>query len=339
MAAIDRSTVYLCVLPAGHNFAISSPGWLGVLCSGGHVVMAPDPSANTCMHLIEAHDVTITGVVPPVAMLWLDAAARASRTRTPLPDLSSLCVLQVGGAKLPESVARRVRGTLNCRLQQVFGMAEGLVNYTRLDDPLELVVTTQGRPISDELDELVILDDNGEPVPEGEPGHLLTRGPYTIRGYLGTPETNRRSFTKDGFYRTGDIVRRVGQHVQVTGRSTDLINRGGEKISPEEVENLLLKHPDVLEAHVTGAPDEILGERIRAWVIPRSASALTTKRLRQHLIALGIANYKMPDYLELCTELPRTAVGKTARIEPSDGLREQDALPGTRSPDIEPNCP
>lgn len=308
---VDSGTVYLCVLPVAHNFAVSSPGWLGVLLAGGHVVMAPDPSATTCMRLIELHGVTITGVVPPVALLWLDAAARTLPSGSG-PDLSSLEVLQVGGAKLSESVARRVPDTLGCTLQQVFGMAEGLVSYTRDDDPWELVATTQGRPISDEHDEVLLVDDSDRPVPDGEPGHLLTRGPYTIRGYLGADEVNAESFTHDGFYRTGDIARRVGRNLQVTGRSKDQINRGGEKIAPEEVENLLLSHPSVLEAHVRGIRDEVLGERIQAWIIPRPATSPAVQDLRRHLIEQGIATFKMPDRIELCSELPRTAVGKTA---------------------------
>src|SRR5690606_15977266 len=120
-------------------------------------------------------------------------------------DLSSLEVLQVGGAKFIPEAAAQVRPKLGCTLQQVFGMAEGLVNYTRLDDPEEIIVTTQGRPIS-EGDEVLVLDDDGNPVPDGTPGNLLTRGPYTIRAYHDDPAANARSFTPDGFYRTGDVV-------------------------------------------------------------------------------------------------------------------------------------
>src|SRR5690606_16134441 len=135
----------------------------------------------------------------------------------------SLQVLQVGGAKFMPEVARRVRPTLGCQLQQVFGMAEGLVNYTHLDDPEDLIVNTQGRPISAD-DEVLILDDRGEPVPDGEAGHLLTRGPYTIRAYHNEPGANARSFTDDGFYRTGDMVKRTPEgYLVVQGRASDHI--------------------------------------------------------------------------------------------------------------------
>src|SRR5262249_42970404 len=161
-------------LPVSHNFTMSSPGVLGVLHAGGRIVLAPRPDPATVLPLIAAERVTITAVVPPLALLWLEGVEAAAEQ----PDLTSLAVLQVGGAKLVDPVAARIGPGLGCRLQQVFGMAEGLVNYTRLDDPDEIVLQTQGRPISPD-DELRIVDDRDEPVPAGEVGHLLTRGPDT----------------------------------------------------------------------------------------------------------------------------------------------------------------
>src|SRR5690606_1638074 len=185
---LDSNSVYMVALPMAHNFPMSSPGFLGALYAGSRIVLSPSPSPEAAFPLIEQERVTITGLVPPLALLWMQAAQ--SRTE----DLSSLQVLQVGGAKFMPEAARRVRPALGCLLQQVFGMAEGLVNYTRLDDPEEIIVETQGRPISPD-DEILILDDAGNPVPEGEPGNLLTRGPYTIRAYHNEEAANARSFT------------------------------------------------------------------------------------------------------------------------------------------------
>jgi len=165
----------------------------------------------------------------------------------------------VGGAKFMPEAARRVRPVLGCTLQQVFGMAEGLVNYTRLDDPEEIIVGTQGRPIS-EADEVLVLDDAGHPVAEGEAGNLLTRGPYTIRTYHNDAAANARSFTEDGYYRTGDVVKRLpGGYLEVQGRVTDHINRAGEKISAEEIEDHLLAHSQGLDAAAFKVPDQFLG--------------------------------------------------------------------------------
>ncbi len=263
ICGMDETSVYLCALPMAHNFPMSSPGFLSALYVGGRVVLAPAPTPAVCFELIAAEKVTDTALVPPLLLLWLEAAASAT------PDISSLKLIQVGGAKLIPEVARRVTPTLGATLQQVFGMAEGLVNYTRIDDDAETIIQTQGRPISPD-DEIRIVDDHDQPVPAGEAGNLLTRGPYTIRGYFNNPAANERSFTHDGFYRTGDIVRRTESgHLVVQGRAGDHINRAGEKISAEEIENHLMAHPQVYDAAVVSVPDDYLGERSCAFIIPR----------------------------------------------------------------------
>ncbi|WP_062217544.1 (2,3-dihydroxybenzoyl)adenylate synthase [Streptomyces sp. NBRC 109706] len=308
ICAVTEDAVYLCALPAAHNFPLSSPGSLGALYAGGRVVMCPQPTPDVAFRLIQDEAVTITGLLPPLALLWLDAAPRTEH------DLSSLRVLLVGGARFSEEAARRVRPTLGCALQQVFGMAEGLVNYTRLDDDEETVVTTQGRPISPD-DEIRIVDDQDHDLPPGSTGHLLTRGPYTIRGYWNAPEHNARSFTEDGFYRTGDLVRRTGSgHLVVEGRAKDQINRGGEKIAAEEVENHLLAHPSVHDANVVAEPDPYLGERSCAYVIPRhDAEPVGEAELKRFVRERGLAAYKVPDRVRLVDAFPTTGVGKISK--------------------------
>jgi 2,3-dihydroxybenzoate-AMP ligase len=226
----------------------------------------------------------------------------------------------VGGAKLAAEPAAQIPKALGCTLQQVFGMAEGLLNYTRLDDPSELVETTQGRPLSP-ADEIRVVDpDTGEPVPEGETGELLTRGPYTLRGYYRAPEHNARSFTPDGFYRTGDLVRRLPSgHLVVEGRHKDQINRGGEKIAAEELEGHLLAHPAVHDAAVVGVPDPMMGERTCAFVVARGEPP-TLPALKEFLRERGVADYKWPDRLELVDTFPRTPVGKISKKELSARL-------------------
>lgn len=320
ICALDTDTVYLGALPVTHNFPMSSPGFLGVLHSGGSVVLSPDPSPATALELIEHERVTLTSVVPPVAMMWLDAVEHGSQAER---DLSSLRVLQVGGATFPEEAARRVTPVLGCALQQVFGMAEGLVNYTRDADPVEVVTATQGRPISDH-DEVLVLDDRDEPVPDGEPGHLLTRGPYTIRGYYKATEHNAAAFTRDGFYRTGDIVRRhPSGNLVVAGRAKDQINRGGEKIGAEEVENHILAHPAVHDTSVVALPDPYLGERTCAYIIPRG-KAPTRREVFAFLRERGLAAYKIPDRVSFVDAFPATAVGKTSKRD----LRGSTEQPG-----------
>lgn len=316
---LDRRSRYLAVLPVAHNFTLSSPGTLGTLYAGGTVVLAPRPDPQTAFGLIATERITITAVVPPLALVWLEAARDGRYRRA----LESLQVLQVGGARLADEAARRVRPVLGCQLQQVFGMAEGLVNYTRLDDPEEIVCTTQGRPISPD-DEILIVDDEGRPVPDGAVGHLLTRGPYTIRGYWRADEYNTVAFTPDGFYRTGDLVRRhPSGNLVVEGRAKDQINRGGEKIAIEEVENALLTHPAVLDAVVVGVPDPYLGERTCAVLRPRAGQPRPTRaQVRSFLRERGLASYKLPDVVTVMDCFPTTGVGKTSRAELRRLLRE-----------------
>lgn len=314
ICGLGPSSVYLCALPVAHNFPMSSPGVFGTLYAGGRVVLSPSPSPDIAFSLIEKERVTITGLVPPLALLWMQARPNSAA------DLSSLEVLQVGGAKFMPESAKRVRPVLGCLCQQVFGMAEGLVNYTRLDDSEELIVNTQGRPISPD-DEILIVDDNGQEVPEGTPGNLLTRGPYTISAYYNDPAANARSFTPDGYYRTGDIVKRTPEgYLVVQGRATDHINRAGEKISAEEIEDHLLAHPNVFDAAVVSMPDPYLGERSCAFIIaqgekPRPAALKAWMRQR------NLAEFKVPDQIVFVPEFQTTAVGKISRKQLRADLR------------------
>ena len=312
---LSSSSVYLLVMPASHNFTLSSPGALGVMFVGGLVVVAKAPDPASAFQLIEQHRVSMVALVPPLAATWVNALEQL-RARGGDVLLDSLKLIQVGGAKLSLSLAEKIQPLFDCRLQQVFGMAEGLVNYTRVDDSDDIVLETQGSPMSP-ADEIRVLDDNDQPVAPGVPGHLLTRGPYTIRGYYRAPEHNARAFTADGFYRTGDIVALTENgYLIVTGRSKDQINRGGEKISAEEVENCVLAHNAVIDCSVVAMPDVFLGERVCAFVVPTSAAEnqSTPIALKREILAylrtLGIAAFKIPDRIELVSALPITQFGK-----------------------------
>jgi 2,3-dihydroxybenzoate-AMP ligase len=305
VAGLDAATRYLVSLPAGHNFPLACPGILGTLLAGGQVVMLPSPEPARAFAAIAAEGVTHTAVVPAVAGRWLEHAAACGAGQ-----LASLRVLQVGGARIADELARQVEPVLGARLQQVFGMAEGLLNYTRLDDPDEVIYATQGRPLSP-ADEVRLVDEQDRDVPDGEPGLLLTRGPYTLRGYYRAAEHNARSFTADGWYRSGDICRRTPEgNLIVEGRDKDMINRGGEKISAEEIENLAYRLPAVSQVAAVAMPDAVLGERVCLYVVPRTGADLTLEQVRRSMEDLGVARYKLPEHLVLTDSLPATKVGK-----------------------------
>jgi 2,3-dihydroxybenzoate-AMP ligase len=320
----DESTVYLVVLPAAHNFALACPGILGTLLVGGRIVLlgSPDPAASFAA--IETERVTVAAVVPAVAQRWIDAAATERSSTDADADISSLALLQVGGSRLAPEVAVRIEPTLGCKVQQVFGMAEGLLNYTTLDDPADVVRDTQGRPMS-EGDEVMIVDDNDEPVPTGEMGLLLTRGPYTIRGYYDASEHNKLAFTRDGWYRTGDVVRmHPSGNLVVEGRAKDIINRSGEKISAEEVENMVYTIAGVAQTAAVAVPDPDVGERICVFVVMYPGkTAPTLSELRAELSNLGAARFKLPEQLEVVTELPLTNVGKIDKKRLRDDLKKR----------------
>ena len=315
LCGFDPDTVYLTGLPMAHNFTLCCPGVIGTLLAGGRVVVSQRADPEHCFPLIARERVTHVALVPPLAMLWLDA--QQSRQA----DLSSLRLLQVGGSKLGSHAARRITPVLGCRLQQVLGMAEGLVCYTRLDDPPERLIETQGRPLSP-ADEVRVVDAEGHDVAEGEVGELLVRGPYTIRGYYRLPGHNAQAFDENGFYRTGDRVRRRADgYLVVEGRDKDQINRGGEKIAAEEVENLLIAHPLVHDAAVVAMPDSLLGERTCAFVIPRQPAPSALK-LRQFLHSQGLAAFKVPDRIELVEAFPQTGIGKISKKVLREHLRQ-----------------
>ncbi|OBH43396.1 (2,3-dihydroxybenzoyl)adenylate synthase [Mycobacterium mantenii] len=303
LCGLTSDDVYLAVLSAGHNFPLACPGLLGAMTVGATTVFGTDPSPEAAFAAIARHGVTVTALVPALAKLW----AQACEWEPVTPK--SLRLLQVGGAKLEPEDARLVRGALTPGLQQVFGMAEGLLNYTRLDDPPELTEHTQGRPMS-AADELRVVDAAGEPVPPGEEGELLVRGPYTFNGYFRAERDNERSFDAQGFFRSGDVVRlRDDGYLVVTGRVKDVICRGGETISAADLEEQMHSHPAVYSAAAVALPDPYLGEKICAAVV-FNGRELSLAELNGYLDKRGVAAHARPDVVVAMTSLPTTPIGK-----------------------------
>ncbi|GAC1353720.1 MAG: (2,3-dihydroxybenzoyl)adenylate synthase [Ktedonobacteraceae bacterium] len=305
---IHPDDALLAVLPLAHNFPLACPGIQGFLMHGARTVLSTSTRSEDIFKLIEEEHITHIELVPTLLIRLLNDPLLKQY------DVSSLRVINTGGQKLQSEVKRRAEALLpTCKVQEVFGMAEGLLCYVRLDDADEMRYETAGRPVS-AADELRLVDDNGNDVPDGEIGELLVRGPYTLRGYFRAPEHNARTFTSDGFYRSGDLLRRhPSGNYSVEGRKKDLINRGGEKISAEEIENLLLAHPSVLNVACVPMPDAVLGERMCAFVMPRPAMTLTLEEVKLFLLEKGIAKFKLPERLELISELPLSKVGKVLK--------------------------
>lgn len=314
VAGFSEDTVYLVVLPVAHNFALGSPGLQACLFCGGTVVLSPGTEDETVFPIIEKEKVTVTSIATPLVSMWLNSSILGKY------DLSSLKVIQTGGAKLPGNLRKRLMEVFHCICQEVFGTGEGLLLLTRLNDDDEHLLNSSGAPVCDD-DEIKVIDENSNELPDGEAGELIVRGPYTIRGYYNVPEKNREAFTKDGFYRMGDVVRKFGRYIYSEGRIKDLINRGGEKISCEEVEGFISGHPKVKSVVLVAMPDEVYGEKGCAFVIPQPNETLTFKELIDFLLKQDIAKFKLPERLEIVDSFPLSNVGKVLKRT----LREQIA--------------
>ena len=303
LCRLASDDVYLVSLPAGHNFPLACPGLLGALSVGATVVFGSDPSPESAFDAIAAHRVTVTALVPALARLWAQACEWE-----PHPP-ATLRLLQVGGAKLNPEDAHHIRATLTPGLQQVFGMAEGLLCYTRLNDSPDIVCNTQGRPLS-AADEVRVVDDAESDVMAGEEGQLLVRGPYTLNGYFRAERDNARAFSPQGFYRTGDRVRQLpGGYLEVTGRVKDVIQRAGETVSAPELEAHLLTHPAVSAVAAVPIPDDYLGEKVCAAIIFKR-DPVGLAELNMHLDGRGVAAHSRLDLVAPMPSFPATAVGK-----------------------------
>lgn len=259
-------------------------------------------NAATAAALIAAERVTFSmGATPFLRDLTYVEAAH---------DFSSLRLFISAGAPIPRPLVRDARTRLACAISAGWGMSEnGLVTCNGLDDPEEKVCGSDGSPLAGM--ELLVVDDAGRTLPEDTEGDLLVRGSSQFGGYFQRPAYTAEAHTPEGWFKTGDraTLDREG-YVSITGRSKDLVIRGGENIPVAEVENLLFAHPKILGVAIVAMPDPRLAERACAFVIPKPGEPPTLRELTAYLDAHGLAKHKFPERLELVTELPMTPSGK-----------------------------
>jgi len=317
VTGVAADEIFLDVLPLAHNLPLACPGLHGYLLHGGKFVLSNSTRSEDIFALIERHRVTHIAVVPALLIRLVNDPLITKF------DFSSLRVIQSGGQRLQPEVRRRTKELIpGVTVQENFGMAEGMLMFVRFDDPEEVRMETVGRPLSPD-DEVRLVDDDDKEVAPGEVGELLARGPYTLRGYFGVPEYNARAFTSDGFYRSGDLMRLhpSGNYI-VEGRKKDLINRGGEKISAEEIENLILTHPAVQNVACVPMPDPVLGERMCAYVITRAGQSLTLQQLAVYLLEQEIAKHKLPERMEIVDEFPLSPFGKVSKRDLTERITQ-----------------
>lgn len=310
---ITQDAIYLVTTPVAHNAAIIC-ALNNMIMLGIKLVLTTATKAEEIFMLTEKEKITHAFVVPAQMVNWLNSPDRKKY------DLSSLGRVVVGGQKAPPEVVKRWIKE-NSHVSNIFGMAEGPCICTKPEDPERVVAETVGRPACPG-DEFKIME-AGKELPRGQAGELFARGPYTFRGYYKAEDYNREVFTQDGFLGTGDILAIDEEgNFRVMGRKKDMIIRAGENISPEEIENLIITHPNVENVAVIGMPDEIVGERVCAYIVLKPGATLTFEEMIHFLMDKRIAKFKLPERIEFVPDLPRTNVGKIDK----KALRQMSSL-------------
>lgn len=309
---IDGGSVILSAAPFGHLFALYAIKL--AVCAGAATLLLPMFAPPAFAALIESHKPTHLFAGPAHIAACLGAGLLDQH------DLSSVKLSITSGAAVPPDLVRAYDPKLpNGRVCQLWGMTELQAGmYTRPDDAIERVATSAGRPSPGT--EIRIADENGNELPLGEEGELQVRGPSVFPGYFDNPDASAAAFSADGWFRSGDLATQDADgFVTLTGRLKDVINRGGVKYSPQEVEVLVDSHPAVMQSAIAPIPDPRLGERACCYAVLRPGGALTLEELCDYLTAQGIARHKLPEKLELLYELPLTATRKVIKSRLAPG--------------------
>ena len=307
LAVTDRD-VMLDYLPVGLNWGYMT--LVQAAMAGARVVLMERFSAEAALELIERERITFIPTAPASIVAMLNSPQLAER------DLSSLRIVITGGASAAVETIKAFQAAVpGAKLIELYGMLEtGFHSFTRLtDDPLK-VNGTVGRCV-DSMG-LRIIDDDGSDVPFGEVGEIAAVGPSVHMGYLDNPAANRDSFTPDGWFRTGDLGQYADKegNVRIAGRKKEIINRGGKKYFPREIEELLYQHPTIVQAAIVGAPDSRLGEKNCLCAIIKPGSSLTLDEVVSFLKG-RVADYKLPEALVVMSDFPMTPTGKIRRPE------------------------
>jgi len=294
--------VSLVVVPVGHNLALLNV--VGAVLMGYKLVLLDSTKPQDICSTIEREKVTYMPAVPSVVRRIVESEQLHDY------DLSSLKKISAGGEPSAPDLIREVYKQLNCTYINEFGMSEGLLCRTSLTDNIETICNTVGKPCCP-YERIKVVNGMGHVLPPDQEGELVTKGPGIFAGYLKNPEENAKSFLRGGFFRTGDQAKldRSG-NLKITGRTKDIIIRGGENISPALVEEVLCSHPDIADAAVIGMPDKELGEKVCAYVRPAEGVNVDPEEIRSFMERQGASKLLIPERFEFVTALPLTEAGK-----------------------------
>ncbi|WP_091271536.1 class I adenylate-forming enzyme family protein [Alteribacillus persepolensis] len=298
----NENDVFIVPAPLFHIFGITC-NVMTAIASGARMILLEKYHPKTVLQLIEKEQVTVHQGVPTMFLKELDQEDFINY------DLSTLRTGMVGAAPISPEQVQKIRKEMNFELCQSFGITEtGSVTITRHDDDEKTITETVGRPLPGIT--VNIVDENRKPLPPGEVGEIAVYSFGNMKGYYQMPEKTREVLDDEGWFYTGDLgILDEKGNVRFVGRQKELIIRGGLNIYPQEIEAVLLKHPEISEAAVIGLPDDVLGERACAVIQLKPERSCTEDDIKQY-VAERIATYKVPENILFSSEFPVTASGK-----------------------------
>ncbi|MHB1127488.1 MAG: class I adenylate-forming enzyme family protein [Bacillota bacterium] len=299
---------------------------VGCLTAASTLVLMEAFDPVKTLEMIEKERITVLGQVPTMWIFMLKEEVEKY-------DLSSLRFVLVSAASAPPDVVRQVMKRICPVFANAYGSTEvsGFATYTRPDDDIETQATTVGKAW-EEL-ELKLVDNKRQPVPVGEIGEIAMRGKQVFMGYYNMPQETAEAIDSEGWFYSGDLAKMDERgYLTIQGRTKEMYISGGYNIYPREVEEVLMKHPDVILAACVGVPDDIWGEKGRAYIIPKPGIEITPFELKDFCKKL-LADYKVPKEFIFKTELPMTPVGKVAKAQLMQEIKDELERASAKSSD------
>ena len=299
----NNQDVNLLAGPIGHDLTFTK-GFIGSIIMLGTIIFLDSTDDKEICKAIEKEKVTSIIWVPTLAQRMLQYRDLDKH------DLSSLKKMHsAGGASHPDLV-KNVTKSLKMKFYNGYGATEGMTTITRSTDDFKTICATVGRPTCP-YDTYKVIDKEGNKLPPNTQGELVLKGPGVFTGYYNNPEENKEAFTKDGFFRTGDVatINEKG-YITLTGRIKEMINRGGESISATEIERLINRHPDVAAVAVIPMPDLLMGERVCAYIQPKAGMQLSVNEIISFLKGQKASVLHLPERIEFIDAMPYTGAEK-----------------------------
>ena len=301
----DQNTedINLIAGPIGHDLSFTK-GFLGSIITLGKTIFLDSTTDKDICKTIEMEKITSVIWVPALAQRMLQYEDIGKYNLTTLKKMHS-----AGAASHPDLVTN-VTKKLGMKFYNGYGATEGMTTITRTTDDIETICTTVGRQTCP-YDTYKVIDFNENQLPPNTQGELVLKGPGVFTGYYNNPEENKKVFTSDGFFKTGDVAKIDEKgYITLTGRIKEMINRGGESISTREIEGLIIQHPDVVAVAVIPMPDPIMGERACAYIQSKTGTHLTFDEIISFLKLKQASVLQLPERIEFIDVMPYTAVQK-----------------------------